>query len=207
MSAEPAPTDERLVSLSRDGDLSAFNRLVERYQTPVYSLCLRLLGNREAAEDAAQETFLSAYRALNRFAGPSFRAWVLRIAANQSKDEWRRRKRKDVAISLDEIFGTIESPIEVPDESPGAEAVAERVELSEILQRAMLALPMDQRQAVALVDLHGYHYEEVAGITGASLGTVKSRVHRGREKLRHVLTARPELLAAYRRLEGVEVSE
>lgn len=207
MSAEPGLTDERLVSLSRDGDLSAFNRLVERYQSPVYSLCLRLLGNREAAEDATQEAFLSAYRAIDRFAGPSFRPWLLRIAANQSKDEWRRRRRKDTAMSLDEIFGSFETPIEVPDESPGAETVAENVELAEIVQRAMLSLPMDQREAVALVDLHGYHYEEVAGITGASVGTVKSRVHRGRERLRQVFMARPELLAAYRRLEGVEVSE
>ncbi|KAA0236190.1 sigma-70 family RNA polymerase sigma factor [bacterium] len=207
MSAEPGQSDERLVSLSRDGDLDAFNRLVERYQTPVYSLCLRLLGNREIAEDASQETFLSAYRALARFAGPSFRAWLMRIAANQCKDQWRRRKRKDVAMSLDEILGTFDSPVEVPDESPGADVVVENVELSEIVQRAMLTLPMDQRQAVALVDLQGLRYEEVAGITGASLGTVKSRVHRGREKLRQVFTARPELLDSYRRLEQVEVSE
>jgi RNA polymerase sigma-70 factor, ECF subfamily len=206
MSAEVRLTDEQLVSLSKDGNLGAFNSLVHRYQSPVFTLCLRLIGNREAAEDAAQETFLSAYRALPKFAGQNFRAWLLRIAANQSKDEWRRRKRKDQAASLDEIFDHIDSPVEVADDSPGADRLLEMKEIGEIMQRALLQLPFDQRQAVLLVDIHDYHYEEVAAMTGASLGTVKSRVHRGRERLRQVLAARPELLSAYRRLDTQEGS-
>lgn len=201
MRAEPEAPDELLVSLSKTGDLTAFNRLVERYQSPVYSLCLRLLGNREAAEDATQEAFLSAYRAISRFSGPSFRAWVMRIAANESKDEWRRRRRKDQAGSLEEMFDMFEAPVEVPDPSPGSELVVERGEVAGIVQRALLELPYQQRQAVLLVDLQEYRYEEVAEITGASLGTVKSRVHRGREKLRELFLARPELLDSYRRLE------
>jgi len=207
MGAEVGQSDERLVSLSRNGDLAAFNRLVERYQAPVFSLCLRLLGNRQAAEDAAQEAFLSAYRAMPGFTGTSFRAWMLRIAANQSKDEWRRRKRKDLATSLEEMFDAFEVPVEVLDPEPGAEAVAEGNELAAIVQNALLVLPMDQRQAVALVDLHDYRYEEVAAMTGASLGTVKSRVHRGRARLRRIFAAKPELLAAYRRLDEGEVNE
>ncbi len=207
MGAEVGNSDERLVSLSRNGDLAAFNRLVERYEGPVYSLCLRLLGNRQAAEDAAQEAFLSAYRALPGFAGTSFRAWLLRIAANQSKDEWRRRRRKDLAVSLEELFDAFESPVEVPDSEPGVETVVENRELAAILQQALLALPIDQREAIVLVDLHEYRYEEVAAITGVSLGTVKSRVHRGRDRLRRIFAARPELLAAYRRLDEGEVNQ
>jgi len=201
MGAEAGEPDERLASLSRDGDFAAFNRLVERYQGPVYALCLRLLGNRQAAEDAAQETFLSAYRALPGFAGTSFRPWLLRIAANQSKDEWRRRKRKDFAASLEAIFDSVNAPVEVPDPEPGAETVTENRELAAIVQNALLALPIDQREAIALVDLHGYRYEEVASITGVSIGTVKSRVHRGRDRLRQIFAAKPELLDAYRRLD------
>ena len=109
------PTDERLVLLAKDGDLEAFNSLVDRYQGAVYTLCLRLLGNREAAEDATQETFLSAYRALDRFQGGSFRNWLLRIAANESKDELRRRKRKDANASLNEMLDREDGPIEIPD--------------------------------------------------------------------------------------------
>jgi len=207
MGAEVEQSDERLVSLSRNGDLAAFNRLVERYQGPVYSLCLRLLGNREAAEDASQEAFLSAYRAIPGFSGTNFRAWLLRIAANQSKDEWRRRKRKDLATSLEQIFDAFDVPVEVLDPEPGAERVTENKELAAIVQSALLVLPMDQRQAVMLVDLHDYRYEEVAAMTGASLGTVKSRVHRGRDRLRRIFAAKPELLAAYRRLDEGEVNE
>jgi len=206
MSAEVGLTDERLVSLSKDGDLAAFNSLVHRYQSQVYTLCLRLLGSHQAAEDAAQETFLSAYRALPKFSGTNFRAWLLRIAANQSKDEWRRRKRKDQAASLEQLFVHFEAPVDVPDTAAGVDRILEMKEIGEIMQRALLDLPIDQRQAVILVDIHEYHYQEVARITGASLGTVKSRVHRGRERLRQVFESRPELLAAYRRLDSHEGS-
>jgi len=135
MSAEVELTDERLVSLSKDGNLAAFNSLVHRYESQVYTLCLRLLGSHQAAEDAAQEAFLSAYRALPTFSGTNFRSWLFRIAANQSKDEWRRRKRKDRASSLDELFDQFESPIDVPDTSAGVERLLEMKEVSEIVQR------------------------------------------------------------------------
>jgi RNA polymerase sigma-70 factor (ECF subfamily) len=195
------PADDELVSLTKDGSLDAFNSLVERYQSPVYSLCLRLLGSPQAAEDAAQEAFLSAYRALPSFAGGNVRSWLLRIAANESKDELRRRKRKDPAGSLNEMFGNPDSPIEVPDPGDAVELVVERKELSDHIQQALLRVPFDQRQAVVLADLYGYHYDEVATMTGASVGTVKSRIHRGRERLRMVLASEPELFGNPRRLD------
>ena len=194
--------DEQLVSLTKDGSLDAFNRLVERYQSSVYSLCLRLLGSPQAAEDAAQEAFLSAYRALPSFAGGNVRSWLLRIAANESKDELRRRKRKDPAGSLNEMFDNPDAPVEVPDPGEAVELIVERKEVSEHIQRSLLLLPFDQRQAVVLSDLHGYHYEEIATMTGASVGTVKSRIHRGRERLRTVLSGQPELFGKARRLDS-----
>jgi RNA polymerase sigma-70 factor (ECF subfamily) len=201
MEAGLDPSDERLVLLAKDGNLEAFNSLVDRYQGAVYSLCLRLLASREGAEDATQEAFLSAYRALASFQGGSFRSWLLRIAANESKDELRRRKRKDAGSSLEEIFDRSESPVEVPDPQEGADILFERKEFGEMLEVALQELPAEQRQAVLLVDLYDYQYEEVARLTGASVGTIKSRIHRGREKLRKVLLAHPELLKQWRRLE------
>jgi RNA polymerase sigma-70 factor (ECF subfamily) len=195
-------TDERLVLLSKDGDLDAFNRLVDRFQGTVYSLCLRLLGNPQAAEDATQEAFLSAFRSISRFEGGNFRSWLLRIAANESKDELRRRSRRDRAGSLDQMFGTLEAPIEVPDPAPGADIEVERKELGATLQRALDRLPFDQRQAVVLLDVHGYRYEEIATMTGSSLGTVKSRIHRARERLRRDLSALAEPLTATWRLDS-----
>lgn len=195
------PAGDELVSLTKDGSLDAFNRLVERYQSSVYSLCVRLLGSPQAAEDAAQEAFLSAYRALPSFTGGNVRSWLLRIAANESKDELRRRKRKDPAGSLNEMFGNPDAPIEVPDPGDPVDLIVERMELNEHIQQALLLLPFDQRQAVVLSDLYGYHYDEVATMTSASVGTVKSRIHRGRERLRKVLADEPELFGNLRRLD------
>ena len=193
--------DEQLVSLSRNGDLAAFNSLVARYEGPVFNLCYRLLGRREPAEDAAQEAFLSAYRSLAQFGGGNVRSWLLRIAANESRDELRRRKRKDTAASLDEMFDSLGTAVEVGDPAEGPSEAVERGELHNIMQAALGTLPFDQRHAIALVDLYGYRYDEVADMTGASVGTIKSRVSRGRGQLRALLTRRPELLSAYRRLE------
>ena len=192
--------DERLVLLAKDGSLEAFNSLVERYQRPVYSLCYRLLGSRESAEDATQETFLAAYRSVGGFAGGNVRSWLMRIAANESKDELRRQKRK-VSDSLDAMFERLESAVEIADSSPGTEDLLQSREITGGLERALLSLPFDQRQAVLLVDLYDFHYEEVAVMTGTSLGTIKSRIHRGRERLRELFTSHPELLADSRRQE------
>lgn len=192
--------DKSLVSLSKDGDLAAFNSLVDRYERDIYNLCYRILGDRQAAEDAAQESFLSAYRSLARFAGGNVRSWLLRIAANQSKDELRRRKRKDRAASLDQMFDTIGAPVEVPDRSQSSEQAFEDKERAQLLQLLLLELPEDQRKALILIDLMDHRYEEAAEVLQLSVGTVKSRIHRGRAKLRSILSKRPELLAGYIRL-------
>jgi RNA polymerase sigma-70 factor (ECF subfamily) len=194
------PADEHLVSLSKDGSLEAFNRLVERFQVPVYNLCFRLVGDHGAAEDATQEAFVSAFKAIDRFEGGSFRSWMFRIAANQCKDELRRRTRRPTdSLALTGPDGDYE--IDPPDSAPGAEEVLTRNELAETIQRVLLELPFDQRQVVVLSDVHGYHYEEIALITGSNVGTVKSRIHRGRERLRVLLAKDPELFGHYGRLD------
>jgi len=201
MTTASGQDDKSLVSLSKDGDLAAFNSLVDRYERDIYNLCYRLLGDSQSAEDAAQETFLSAYRSLARFAGGNVRSWLLRIAANQSKDELRRRKRKDRAVSLDQMFDTIGAPVEVPDHSQTSEQVFEDKERAQLLQELLLELPEEQRKSLVLVDLMDHRYEEAAAVLEVSVGTVKSRVHRARGKLRKLLSRKPELLAGYLRLE------
>ncbi|MGE0601364.1 MAG: RNA polymerase sigma factor [Dehalococcoidia bacterium] len=194
------PADEHLVSLSKDGNLDAFNSLVERFQRSVFNLCLRLIGDRGAAEDATQEAFISAFRSLSQFNGGSFRSWLFRIAANQCKDELRRRGRRPVesfrAADPEDDFAP-----EIPDPGESASEYAERMAVGQALQDALLLLQFDQRQAVLLSDLHGYHYEEIATMTNSNVGTVKSRIHRGRERLRAILREQPELFGAFRRLE------
>jgi RNA polymerase sigma-70 factor (ECF subfamily) len=194
------PADEQLVSLSKDGKLDAFNSLVERYQGAVFNLCLRLVGERSAAEDAAQEAFLSAYRSISKFEGGSFRSWIFRIAANECKDELRRRGRRP-AVSLHNSQGDDDLQFDFPDTTEGAPEKLERAAVADGIQSALLVLPFDQRQAVLLSDLHGYHYEEIARMTGSNVGTVKSRIHRGRERLRVLFLEQPELFGRIRRLE------
>lgn len=192
------PADEHLVSLSKDGNLHAFNRLVERHQTAVFNLCFRLIGDRGAAEDATQEAFLSAFRSISRFDGGNFRSWLFRIAANETTDELRRRGRRP-ADSLSLLGADGEHELDLPDPGEAAAERAERAAVSEGLQRAILTLPLEQRQVIVLSDVHGYHYEEIARMTGSNVGTVKSRIHRGRERLRELLSKNPELFGRHER--------
>ena len=182
--------EEQLVRSSRNGDLDAFNALVQVYQRQVYNLCLRMLGA-AAAEDAAQEAFINAYRRLSSFRGGSFRAWLLRIAANICCDELRRRRRS--AASLEAVLEA-GSPADVSSHQAGPEEEALRRELGRHLQQGLAALPADQRLAVILRDIHGLSYEELTEALGCSLGTVKSRIARGRARMREYLMARRELL-------------
>jgi RNA polymerase sigma-70 factor (ECF subfamily) len=191
------PAEADLVRRAATGDLDAFNRIVDVYQDGVYALCVRILGDRHTAEDATQETFISAYRAISRFEGANLKAWLYRIAVNQCRDELRRRRRKGQAVSIDVPFeDDEESRLDVPDASAGAPEILEQRELGAALNALLLMLPVEQREVVVLVDVHGYPYEEVAAMTGTSIGTVKSRIFRGREKLRALISARPELFPA-----------
>jgi RNA polymerase sigma-70 factor (ECF subfamily) len=184
----PAPPDDEAAHIRNAlaGDLDAFNHLVERYQRSVLNLCLRMVGTPAAAEDACQEAFISAYRNIRSFRGGSFRPWLMRIAANACTDELRRRARRP-ALSLDAPPPGGEEPLDVADVTPGPEAQTLSSEQAAHVQAALMRLPPDQRLAVVLCDMQGYAYEEIATATRVSLGTVKSRIARAREKLRVLL--------------------
>lgn len=193
MSARRAVTsqesDESLVARCQAGDLSAFPILVERYKDPIYNLAYRMLRQREEAEDAAQEAFLHVFRSLGRFSTDQrFSPWIYKIASNLCLD--RLRKRRGVVLSLDAPVSA-ESDVarELPDWRDNPERAAENTELKSTVQAAVEGLPERYRMIVILRHMHDLSYEEIAEATGLPLGTVKTRLFRARELLRHVLSA------------------
>jgi RNA polymerase sigma-70 factor (ECF subfamily) len=188
-----------LAAAAGKGDVRAFNQLVIRYQSIAYNLAYRILGDEDAAADATQDAFMSAFKAMSRFRGGSFKAWVLRIVTNACYDQLRARRRRPTS-SLDDMEGEADhspyllDPAERPDEA------AARRELDTMIQAGILTLPADQRSVLVLSDLQGMDYQEIAQATGLALGTVKSRLSRGRAKLRDYLLAHRELLPAQYRL-------
>jgi RNA polymerase sigma-70 factor (ECF subfamily) len=182
-SAENA-RDRALVEQARAGQLDAFNQLVELYQDYLYSMTVRVVRDRDVAEDAVQEAFFSAYRNLERFSGPSFRAWLTRIAVNAAHDILRKRKRRP-ADPYPEWEDDSWQPPAPASQNPEAVSLA-RFERAAI-RRCLETITVDQRTAIVLYDVQGYDYGEIAALTGVSTGTVKSRIHRGRVALRDCL--------------------
>ena len=183
--------EESLVALSRDGDVDAFNRIVDMYQRPMYNLALRMLGDAHAAEDATQDAFVSAFRNIKRFKDGNLKSWLFTIAANRCRDILRARTARP-ADSLDSEETTLDPPSRT--ESP--EDYAVRREMGRSIQQALAALPHDQRLAVVLIDVQGLAYEEAAEIMGINVGTVKSRLSRGRRRVRDLLREKPGVLPA-----------
>ena len=179
-----------LIQRAREGDLGAFNDLVELYQDQLFALVARMVPDRDQASDAVQEAFFSAYRNLAGFRGGSVRSWLNRICVNAAMDAQRARRRRPV-----------QPYPELEDESwqppAGEEADPERqvmtAERERALTDALARITDDQRAAIVLFDVQGYDYAEIAEMTGVSLGTVKSRIHRGRLALRGLLEDRMEL--------------
>jgi RNA polymerase sigma-70 factor (ECF subfamily) len=189
-----------LITAACKGDLDSFNRLVLAYQDMVYHQAYRMMGEPEAAEDAAQDAFISAFRHLGSYRGGSFKAWLLRIVTNTCYDELRRRQRRP-ALSLDdlhEVQAAAGLDLHSPQENP--EQHAQRSELNRAIQDCLSDLPDDQRVIAVLSDVEGYPYQEIAEITGLPLGTVKSRLSRARGRLRDCLRDVRELLPAEYRL-------
>ena len=194
--------ENALIQSARKGDLNAFNTLVLAYQHQVYNLAYRIMGEQAAAEDATQDTFISAYKNLKSFRGGSFKSWLLRIVTNACYDDLRRRKRRP-ATSLDEMLGDQEGDMEVdvPSADDGPETVMQRREMIDLIQTGITTLPDDQRVTLVLSDVQAMSYEEIAEITHTNVGTVKSRLSRGRARLREYLQAHGELLPDLYRLD------
>lgn len=194
------PEELRLVETARKGDLDAFNALVLRYQDAVYGVALRIMSDPHRAADVAQEAFITAYRRLETFRGGSFKSWLLRITTNQCYDELRRLKRRPATSMQDLPDADADDGPALPDDSDSPEEVAEQRELNQAIAACIQSLGDDQRTVLVLSDVEGMSYQEVAEITGANLGTIKSRLSRARAAVRDCLQAVQELLPTAFRL-------
>lgn len=192
-----------MIALAQHGDVPSFNQLVRVYQGQVYHTAYRVLGDSEAASDAVQDAFVSAFKHIKSFRGGSFKAWLLRIVTNACYDQLRARQRKPTA-SLDALLLDPDNPApglgESQDEAPHEHA--ERQELASTIEKGLLTMPAEQRVTVVLSDIQGYGYDEIAQITGTNVGTVKSRLSRARAHLRDFLLAQGELLPSSYRLKS-----
>ena len=189
--------EQALIREAQRGNVESFNSLVLYHQSSVYNLAYRLIGETDSAADATQEAFISAYGHLSDFRGGNFKSWLMRIATNACYDEMRRRKRRP-AVSLDDPDSPMMEQLVHPGESP--ETLMQQNALSRAIQDCLDDLPDDQRIVSVLCDVQGYDYREISAITRISLGTVKSRISRARQRLRDCLQGAGELLPESYRL-------
>lgn len=188
-----SPFETQFIERLKRGDAAAFDALIAERSGEVYGLLYRLTENSEDARDLTQETFLRAFQSIGQFRGDSdLRTWIYRIAINQARNRWRwwRRRRRDVTISLDSESAhgkqpLIESLRSELDKSPEQETLAHERERA--LRKALRSLSLSYRETVILRDIEGFTYEEIAETLGISVGTVKSRLARGRHELRQRL--------------------
>ena len=191
--ARPKVEDQFIERLKR-GDAAAFEKLVNERSGEIYGLLYRLTENSEEARDLTQETFLRAFQSIMHFRGESdLRTWIYRIAINQAHNRWRwwRRRRREATVSIDEpeigggrlgLVATLKSPTARDPEQHTLQNERERA-----LQKALSGLRRVYREAVVLRDIEGFAYEEIANTLNISVGTVKSRLARGRQELRRKL--------------------
>ena len=185
MGGAVAESELAWVAAARGGDQAAFANLVEAYQGPIYNLAYRMLGNGVEAEDAAQETFIRAYRRLDSY-DPSFKfsSWILSIASHYCID--RLRRRRHAMVSMEEI----QHWRWVPDNKPRPEEVTSRAEMSDDIRELMAALPPHYRLVLVLRYWQEYSYQEIAEITDSTESAVKSRLHRARGMMASLMEER-----------------
>ena len=173
-------SDEELVRRFLRGDRAAMGTLVERHQSRIHGLCLRMLGRREDAADATQDVFITCMRKLGGFREEArFSTWLYRVAVNVCHDTLRKRSRER---PMDE---------DAPEGEAGGGDPASQAAAAADVERGLRQIPEDYRAVLLLHDLHDLPYEEVARVIGAPLGTVKSRIHRGRVALARALEGTP----------------
>lgn len=179
-----------LLEQARAGSLDAFNDLVLCYQDLLYALVVRMVPDRDQAADAVQEAFFSAFRNMDAFRGGSVRSWLSRIAINAAMDAQRLKKRRPAEPYPELEDDSWQPPTTAADDPVTTALTSER---HRALNDALARITDDQRTAIVLFDVEGYDYAEIARLTGVSLGTVKSRIHRGRLALRDRLADRMDL--------------
>ena len=179
--------EEKWVAAAREGDQGAFEELVRLYEKRVLALTQRMCKNPEDAAETAQEAFFAAWQGLGSFRGDSsFSTWLYRLASNACVDLLRREGRRQAAVSLDDE----ELNLDVPSPMPSPQEEAERRELGEQIEAGLRALPPEYRAVLVLREMQQLRYDEISQVLGLDVGTVKSRISRGRKKLRAFLLER-----------------
>lgn len=177
--------ERELIARLQKPDEAAFEELIRQYEKKVYTLCFRMCGNSEDAEEAAQDAFLALWRGIDRFRQESsLSTWIYRLATNACIDTLRRRKKQSGSVSLDdeELF------VDAVDTSPQPQETVEHRETQKLLQEGLSALPEEYRKVLILREIEGLSYTEIAESASIELGTVKSRISRGRSLLRNFLS-------------------
>ena len=190
--AEAAPGQLGTIAREQPGRRAEFDRLVERYHKQAYNIAYRMTGNHADAEDLTQEAFVRAFRFFGNYRRDwPFDNWLYKIMSNLFVDDLRRRPKAHLQ-SLDQpldLSGSGDVYLEIPDASSNPERMVMSHELDEHIQRALNGLPNDFRMTVILADIEGMSYEEISVAMKCSLGTVRSRLHRGRKLLRAKIAA------------------
>jgi RNA polymerase sigma-70 factor, ECF subfamily len=184
-----------LVALCRQGDARAFTQLVSLHERMVFNLAARLLGDPEEAKDLSQEVFLQVYKTIQRFEGrSSLKTWIYRIVVNQchNRQRWWRRRRRDRARAIEDLTPRDEARLAATQEDQGPLEALQRRERARRVQAALSGISFDQRALLILREVEGLSCEEMAQTLGLPVGTVKSRLARGREALRQRLAAGEE---------------
>ena len=175
-------SNSELVKKSQLGDKSAFEELVKRHQDLVFSLSFKLTGNRELANDVAQESFIRAWKAIEKFRGDStFGTWIYRITVNTAKTI-RKKEKKHYSLNIEDT----QEPV-VIDEKKDPELVAINSDLSVVLRKALNQIPLEQRIIVELKNIEGRSHKEIADYLDISVTAAKVRLHRAHQKLRNIL--------------------
>ena len=195
--------ENALIHSAQNGDLDSFNTLILHYQDSVFHTALRIIGDEDLAQDAAQEAFISAFRNVASFRGGSFKAWLMRMVTNACYDEFRRQKRRPTTPLEPETADgeEMDSPRWLADKGMTPAEKFEADELEHAIQHCLDALPTDFRSVVVLADIQGMDYSEVATASRVPLGTIKSRLARARLRLRECLRSFEELLPSSFRLQ------
>ena len=177
--------EKELIARLQARDETAFEELIRLYEKKVYALCVRMCGNAEDAEEAAQDTFLALWRGIDRFRQESaLSTWIYRLASNACIDLMRRRRKSEGSVSLDDeaLF------LDAADPAPQPPQALEQREAQRLLQEGLMSLPAEYRSILLLREVEGLSYSEISETLELELGTVKSRISRGRTLLRNFLS-------------------
>jgi RNA polymerase sigma-70 factor (ECF subfamily) len=184
-----------LLKKIKEGDIKSFELLIAEYQVYAYNIAYRMLGSEEDAKDITQEALIKVYKSIGKFKETSsFSTWLYRIVMNTCKDELK--KRKEVMVSLDKEVETGDGTVsmEIGDERLNPSKIVERNEVSHVVQEAINALPDANRMVIVLRDIQGLSYEEISQVVKEPIGTVKSRINRGRTMLKKTLIDQRHLI-------------